>query len=161
MAVLLFGRTQDSWGTPFDPSDPNAIAAGLSSLTVQQAIIEALNEAPGTASRYNLFFGHDNNVNSGTWLEQYKNLPSNLSPFAIAEKSIVRTLSISLNANTTGAVGLFKNGVLLTSISLTAARIAIVSGLNFPLLPGDSLSARPTSGTLPHPSFNIGIQVTP
>lgn len=156
--MILFGRTQDSWGTPFDPTDPNAV--GFSSLTVQEAIIEAKNEALGSASRFNLCFAWDGSAGTSRWLEQFKGAPSNNSPFVCAEPMRVKTLSIAVETNATSTVGLFKNGVLLTSISLSAARIATISGLNFTLNVGDSLSARPTAGTVSKPVFNIGIQVT-
>lgn len=159
MGLLLFGRTQDAWGTPFDNTDPNAIAAGFSSNTVQEAIIEAKNEAAGTASRFNLFFGWDGSAGVTRWLEQYKGVPSNKSPFVITETSKIKTLAIAVDTNTTATVGLFKNAVLLTTVSLAASKIATVSGLDLTLNVGDTLSARPTSGTVSKPALNIGIQV--
>ena len=159
--TLLFGRTQDAYGTPFDPTDPNAVAANFSSNTVQAAIIEARNEAPGQASRYNLFFGFDGSAGTTRWLEQSKSIPSNTSPFVVPEKSIVRTLTISNENNVTATMTLFRNGVAVASVSTSAARIGVVSGLNIALNVGDTLSARSTSGTFAKPAFNIGIQVTP
>lgn len=165
MGQLLFGRTQDASGTPFEPNrNPqyggNSGPSGITSLEVQSAIEEAKATAKGVASRYNLFFGWDGSANTGRWLEQFKGVPSNNSPFIVAEKSIVRTLSIAVGSNATATVGLFRNAVLLTTISLSASRIASISGLNLVLNVGDTLSARPTSGTVSKPAFNIGIQVT-
>lgn len=156
---LLFGRTQDAWGTPFDPSDPDAIAAGIVSNTVQKAIIEVYNEAHGSSSRFNLFFGFDGTATTTRWLEQSKAIPSNNSPYIVAENSIIKTLSVSVDAITTATLGLYKNGVLLTSISLSGQKIKTIAGLNFSLIAGDQLSAKPTAGSFSKPAFNIGIQV--
>lgn len=159
--TLLFGRTQDAYGTPFDPTDPDAVAVSITSDTVQKAIIEVFNRAPGQASRYNLFFGWDGNANTGRWLEQFKGIPSNNSPFVIVETSVIRTFAISCASNTTASMGLFRNGILIQTISIVSSRIGVLSGLNIPLFTGDTLSARPTAGSFSRPAFNIGIQVTP
>lgn len=149
--------------TPFEPNrnpqyNGNAGPSGLSSTEVQSAIEEARATAPGTASRFVVFGGFDGTATTGRWLEIVANVASNVSGFVIAEPSILKAISIATENNSTTSVGIYKNGVLLTTISLSAAQKGRVSGLNFSLAELDELSMKVESGSSGKPIVGLFVQ---
>jgi hypothetical protein len=110
-------------------------------------------------SRYCLSCGYDGNAPTNRWLEYISNNPSDQTPFVAPETSSVKALSLAAAAAATCTITLYKNASPLTTISLVASQTAQVSGLNFALAPGDTLSAQVTSGSCLKPLFNTFIQV--
>lgn len=167
MAVLLFGRTQDALGTPFEPNrnpqfNGNPGPSGLSSLETQSAIEEARATAPGTKSRYVSTCGYGGQA-KGKFLEFTSGSPGDNSPFVIPEISIIKSVSCSFRSGSIpiGTFVLYKNGVAVQTFTMTT-RFFSLSGLSISLIPGDYLYVMGDNGSgtsLLDPCFNIFIQV--
>lgn len=141
-----------AYSVPFD-NDTNGYTAD----NVQEAIEETKTTA-GQA-RYALLFGYNGNA-SNRWLELFQSNPSETTPYVVAENSEVVAMSLSnTNTSATATVTLYKNGVLLDTLSVTSAQTAYESGLSWSLSPGDELSAKVTSGSLSSPMFSTNIKV--
>lgn len=134
-------------GIPFDNRNNE-----FDSTTVQGAIEEA-RELAANASRGPTVCGFDGNASSGRWLEFFSNNPSNNNPFIVAEDNQLIALSISSAANSTGTVTVYKNGVSVQTISLTASRKNSINGLliNYSVL--DEISVQVTSGNISRPTL--------
>ena len=163
MGILLFGRTQDSWGTPFDPSDPYAIAAGLSSLTVQEAIIQAKMDAMNN-DRYPFQAFYGGNANVGRYLEAYSGLamfPD--APFIFPENSTIKSISLGSVALSTVTFGFFKTSNLITpvfSISLVASSRLLLTGLSYAFNASDELVIAVTAGSINKPFMRVWVNPT-
>lgn len=144
---------------PFDSSiaDPPASPA-FSSDNVLDAIIEARNFAPGTASRFAVVMGRNGNV-SNKWLQMFDSIDSNVTPFVAAETAQVIALSVAVNGNTTCRFGVYKNGVQFDDLTLDE------ESTNFKLLVtpeslvgGDELSVKLQNKNASDPVFSIFIK---
>jgi hypothetical protein len=131
---------------------------GFTATNAQAAIEEAKTSAPGTQARYAIIFAFDGNASTGRWLEQYKSVPSNNSPFVLANATVIRGLSLSCAANATSVVGLYRSGVQIATLTITAARTAFNGGLNISATAGQTLSAKVESGTCSRPVFSVFLQ---
>lgn len=160
MAVLLFGRTQDAWGTPFDPTDPDAIAAGISSLTVQKAIIEAKEDAINN-DRYPFEASYGGNANVGRYLEIFPALATYPdAPFIFPENSIIKAISLGAVSPSTGTLSFFKTTDLVNpifSVSLVASSRILLTGLTYPLSALDELALRVTAGSFNKPFIRVWV----
>lgn len=161
MGVLLFGRTQDAYGTPFDPTDPDAIAAGLtSSNTVQKAIIEAKNDAINN-DRYPFQAYYGGNANVGRYFELFPGLASYPdAPFVTPENSVIKQITFGCTGLSTGTVGIFKTSDLVNpiySFSLTNEQRKTITGLNVSILAGDEVAIRVTAGSFNKPFMRTWI----
>jgi hypothetical protein len=147
-------QSQVARGTPFDPTN-----TGFTSINVQDAIVESYNTAIEKA-RFALPAAFDANANTGRWLEWFKSVDSQTSPFVMPRDSQVAELSLS-NANTTATatVSLFKNGVFIQSISLAAEQYTTITGLSVMFNAGDELSIQVTSGTLTRPIIFVFVEI--
>lgn len=163
MGQLIFGRTQDAYGTPFDNTDPAAIAAGLSSNTVQAAIIEAKEDAINN-DRYPFQAQYGGNAGIGRYLEIFIGLPSYPNaPFIFPEASAIRQVSLGASAITTCTVGFFKTSNLITpvfSVSLVAQQRVLVTDLLVHFNPLDELVLRITSGSANKPFMRVWVNTT-
>ncbi len=137
---------------PFDNS-----TNGFTSKESQSAIEEA-KQLASEVSRGPIICGFDGNGSTGRWLEFFSNNPSNNNPFIIAEPNQLIAISISASSNSTGTITIFKNGIALTTISLTASRKNSVNGLSFNLTSLDELSLRVTSGSIARPTVFMFIR---
>lgn len=139
--------------------DGNQLSSGIVSENAQDAIEEVKVTAPGTGARYTAMLGFDGNATNGRWLEFLTNVSSNLSGHVIAEPSTMRSLSVAVQVNTTCELTIYKNGIILESLILSAQRKNNKINLNHSLLVLDELSVRVTSGNCIKPVFNIFIRV--
>jgi hypothetical protein len=141
--------------TPFDNTGTDLTA------TQVQAAIEEVYTLAANASRGATICGFDGTASTGRYLEFFSNNPSNGNPFIIAENSELVALTISASSNSTGTVTIFKNGVALTTISLSSARKEAISGLEFGLVSLDELSVQVTSGSITRPTVSLFIRTLP
>ena len=163
MGILLFGRTQDAYGTPFDPTDPDAIAAGLSSDTVQKAIIEAKQDAINN-DRYPFQAQYGGNANTGRYLEIFVGLPSYPgAPFVIPENSAIKQITFGTVGLSTVTVGIFKTTNLVTpvySFSLVSESRKLITGLTIPFFASDEVAIRITAGSCNKPFMRVWVNTT-
>lgn len=150
--------------TPFEANrDPqyngNSGPSGITSQNVQDAIEEAKATAPGTISRYSALSGFDGNATVGRWLEFLTNVASNISGHVIAEPSSIKSLSVAVQSITTCTFTVYKNGIALETLVLSAQRKTNKINLNHTLIALDELAIRVTSGSCSKPTFNIFIKV--
>ena len=97
-------------------------------------------------------------ANVGRYLEFYPSNSSDLGPFLSVTDSIIVALAVVSNASTTGTVSFFKTTDLvnaITSISLTAQSSNSITGLNVPLVTGDKIAVRVTSGSIQKPGVSM------
>jgi hypothetical protein len=109
-------------------------------------------------SRYACTCGKTSNVSSGQYLEFFRAIGSNETPFVIPEVSSLKAMSVSVSESTTCTFTVYKNAVLLDTITITADTLATESGLNWSLAVEDELSVALTSGSCKDPIFNIFVQ---
>lgn len=102
-----------------------------------------------------LNFGYNGTASATRWLEVISNNPTNNTPFIVAGTKAVRSLSISTDINSTCTVTLYKNGVVLDTITLTGSKKNTKLNLNHILANQDALSAAVTSGTVSRPNFTV------
>lgn len=149
-------KIQVSEETPFDNS-----TNGFTANEVQSAIEEAY-QLGANASRGPTICGFDGTASSGRWLEFFANNPSNNSPFILAEDAELIALSVvTASGSSTGTVTIYKNGVSLTTISLTAQKKNAINGLTLSLLELDEISAQVTSGSISRPNLYMFIRTLP
>lgn len=163
MGILLFGRTQDAYGTPFDPTDPDAIAAGLSSLTVQKAIIEAKQDAINN-DRYPFQAQYGGNANTGRYLEIFAGLASFPdAPFVVPENSAIKQITFGTVGLSTVTVGIFKTTDLVTpvySFSLVSESRKLIQNLTIPFFASDEIAIRITAGSCNKPFMRVWVNTT-
>jgi hypothetical protein len=157
----FFGRTQDAWNTPFDNTDPNAIASNIMSNSVQNAIIE-VKQAAFQNDRYPIECFASGNNNAGTYLEFFAGLLSFPdAPFVFPENSAIKTATLgSSQNNTTTTIGFFRTTNLVTpvfSLSLTNQRSAVFVDLNYTFFALDALAIRVTAGSIQRPHLRLWV----
>lgn len=125
---------------------------------VQAAIIETIGKSG--AARRPFGFYYDANANAGRWLEVSKGVVSNTSPHVIAQVGFIKNITIAVANPATVTVSLYKNAVVIDTISLSNTTTAVVSGLNYAVSPGDTLSAQVTVGSCTEPNVTIEVQTS-
>lgn len=158
MSINKIARTkiQDASETPFDNS-----INGFISQESQSAIEEAYSLGAAT-SRGPTVCGFDGSGTAGRWLEFFSNNPSNNSPFILAEDcELIAVSLVTAATSSTSTVGIYKNGVLVQSISLTAQKKNAISGLQIPFNSLDELSTQVTSGSISRPTLFIFLRTLP
>lgn len=139
--------------TPFDNT-----SNGFTSEEVQSAIEEVDGKVTGKP-RAIVTFGYQGNANTGRWLETFDSVSSNQVPFVTAEPAKIVALSL-VNKNTnTGTVSLYKNGILVYTISLVNDTYVTIKDLSISMIEGDQLNAQVTAGTLSAPLLYTSIQI--
>ncbi len=129
---------------------------GFVSTNTQEAIEEtALNSG---SSRYAIVFSYNGNA-SNRWLELFQSVPSDDSPFVVAELGEIASLSISTRTNTTATVSIYINGVAEETITLTSAKVNHKINIAHSLFGGDTLSVKVTSGSTADPIVSVNVKV--
>lgn len=150
--------------TPFESErnpqyNGNPGPSGIISENVQEAIEEVKATAPGTSSRYAATSGFEGTATNGRWLEFQTNVASNVSGHVISEAAILKSMSVAVQNAATCTFTIYKNGVILESLSLISQRKNIKIELTHSLDPLDELSVEVTSGFCAKPTFNLFIKV--
>lgn len=153
-AVILFDRTQQAEQTPFDNASNTFTATD-----VQAAIEEARDTARGQASRYAVIFGLQGNK-SNAWLNVFASIGSDSSPYVAAEPGEIKAMSVA-NKNSSGTTiyTLYKNGVAVDTLTRSGTQTAFEAGLTIPIVAGDELSAKITTGSSNDTVFAVTIKV--
>lgn len=127
---------------------------GYTSTEVQGAIEEGVSSAIATA-RYSVFCAYESNANTGRWLEFTRGNASDNSPYIIVGPTTLEELTlVTANATDTTTVTVFRNGVLLTTISLSAEK-SKVTFPNLLLNDLDLLSLQITAGSITKPQVQL------
>lgn len=159
--VLLFGRTQDAWQTPFE-SEPQR-ANGFTSKTTQEAIEEALARAISN-DRFVTFPYYNGNANVGRYLEFFPGLASDIAPLDI--NSAAKCLWINAKttaANATCTIGFYNLTplTLLYTLTFTAQKESFVAGSPsvplFSLPANGELGVRIDSGSINRPHIIMAL----
>lgn len=145
-------KSQVAKSIPFDNSS-NGFTADEAQTAIEEAKLLAAN-----ASRGSTICGFDGTASVGRYLEFFSNNPSNNSPFIVSEPSQLIALSVSASSNSTGTITIYKNGVVLTTITLTASRKNRIKNLALNLTDLDELSASITSGSITRPTLFMFIR---
>lgn len=122
---------------------------------------EALeNQAQTGVSRYSLIYGYNGNA-SNKWLELFPSVPSDTSPFVVAEVGTIEALSVAVRNTSTATFTLYVNGISVDTISLTAATTnSKILTTPISLSINDEISAKITSGSANNIIFSVNIKVT-
>ena len=147
---------------PFEPSrnpDFNGEVGTLVAENAQDAIEEVFNNAPGTKARFAAVSAYKG-VASNRFLEFFDSISSDKVPFVMAEPGEIKSLSVAVSVSTTATLTIFKNGISVETITITASKKATKTGLSISLAADDELSTKVTSGNMKDVISNIFIQVT-
>ncbi len=142
--------SQVSTSVPFDNSNN-----GFSAQDVQAAIEEVR-----TYHRYVAVCGYQGNANTNTYLQFFRSNPSNTTPFIVAESSEIKSLSLAAEVAATTTINIYKNGSMVTSISLANQTQNVSTGLSISVASGDKLSAKVASGSARNPNLYIFLRIT-
>lgn len=140
------------------PFDGSGASPAFTSEDANSAIIEARDTARGEASRGGFVCSFDGTASTGRWLEFSANNPSNTVPMIVAEPGQIRALSLASSASSTGTVTIYKNGVSIDTLSLSASKKASKKDLTHAITDLDEISVQATSGSISRPNFYIFIQ---
>lgn len=134
--MIVFGRTQDAFQTPFDASDPAAIAAGISSTDVFNAIIEAKQDSLNN-DRYPVFCSRNSNANINVRLQIWSGIDSNVAPLILPEASRIVAYSFGATAAATGRIAIrnITTNTLIVTINFSAQTAVTAVGLSLPTQP--------------------------
>lgn len=128
--------------------------------TNTQAAIEEAYTLAKNASRGTTTCGFDGTASATRYLEFFSNNPSNNNPLVMPENSQLIAVSVSASSNSTGTITIYKNGVSVQTLSLTASRKNTVSGLSISFNTLDELSVAVTSGSISRPTVFLNIRTT-
>lgn len=151
--MIIFGRTQDAFQTPFDATNPAAVAAGISSTDVFNAIIEAKQDSLNN-DRYPVFCSRNGNTNASVRLQIWSGIDSNIAPLILPEASRIVAYSFGATAAATGSIAIRNittNSVIVT-ITFSAQTAVTAVGLTLPTQPALSqLEVYVASGSFNRP----------
>ena len=100
------------------------------------------------------------NANVGRYLEIFPAIDTFSGPFIIPSNATIIAVSLGATANSTGTIGIFKMTDLVNpiqSISLTANKTNVLTGLNVSLSALDQIAIRVTNGTVSKPYLALYI----
>ena len=141
--------TQVALSTPFDNS-----TNGYTANDVQGAIEEGVSAAITTA-RYSVFCAYESNANTGRWLEFTRGNDSEGSPYIIVGSTTLEELTLVTSASSaTGTVTVYRNGVSITTISLSAEKVKVTTPV-LTLSDLDQLSLQVTSSSIQRPQVQL------
>jgi len=111
--------------------------------------------------RYVAQCGRDGTQGSGTYLQFFRGINSNTSPFVVPEDSEIKALSVSTRTNSTVTYTIYKNGTstVVDTISLSSASSGIKTGISHSLSAGDTVTVQVTSGLAVESNFSIFLTV--
>jgi hypothetical protein len=125
-------------------------------------IPQPVDTALENSSRFMVAAGFDGNATVGRFLEFNSNVDSNQSGFVLARNAVINEVAIAVQNNSTVTFTIQIQTptpiTTLTTISLTAARKNIVTGLNISLNTLDELSIRCTAGSCSRPIVFISLR---
>lgn len=152
MSKLLFGRTQNAYQTPFDSSDPAAIAAGFVSTDVFNAILEAKQDAINN-DRYPILCHYNGNANAGRYLEIFPARASNTAPHILPTASNIVAVVFACEAASTGTIQIYNltTATVLYTVTFTAETTKVFTGLMIPAAALNRLAVRVNTGSLNKP----------
>lgn len=108
-----------------------------------------------------IYLGSPGNAGSGRYLEPVHNIGSNLSPIMLNIDSTLASLTIALDNVETGDIEVYKDGILATTLSLSAQSEKRANDLNIAFEAGTKVSAKVSTGSFKDPIltlwFNQGI----
>lgn len=138
--MIIFGRTQDAHQTPFDATDPAAIAAGISSIDVFNAIIEAKQDSLNN-DRYPVFCSRNGNTGANVRLQIWSGIDSNVAPLILPEASRLVAYSFGVTAAATGAIAIrnITTNTVIVTVPFTAQTSVTAINLTTPVQPALSL----------------------
>jgi hypothetical protein len=131
---------------------------------LKAAILETTNVSG--ISRASILFGLDVDVDNGVYLELFRDNPSDISPYVVAEPCQIISVSMSNERTLTNAsFTIYKNGVSAQTFTLTSgsSRFNQVLGTPISLVAGDyiSMSGDTISGNKPkRVIFSINLKFT-
>ena len=163
--MIIFGKTQDAWSTPFEPNRiVGGVSTDLESLTVQEAIEEAKADALNN-DRFLLLCSYNGNANAGRYMEFFSGIDSSLAPIYLSAPAKCIVLVISATANSNGVIGIYNLAVSSTtpvytlSYGNTSRAIAVGSAVAplFNLPSNSQIALRVVSGSVnrPHIYFSL------
>lgn len=129
-------------------------ASGLSSINVQDAIVEALDSYSGSYG-YSACFGSNGTFGSGKWMDTWHNNPSNESPFVVPNTGKIRACSMIASVSTTATLTIYKNGSSITTISVSSGTKKAIEDLDIAVVKEDTISVKITSGSMKNPRLDI------
>ena len=144
-------QRQVASSVPFDNS-----SNGFLSTETQSAIEETKFFA--AAARYAISAGYNGNATSGRYLEWFTGVASNDAPFIVPKHSLLQEISLSTGTATTVSVGVYQNGTLIETISLTSEKTASMSGISDMLDTEDEISIKIISGSISKPVIFLFLQ---
>lgn len=162
--LVLFGRTQSAFATPFE-SEPER-ANGYTSKNVQEAIEETLALAIAN-DRITILPFYNGNANTGRYLEIFPGIDTSLAPFDI--NTTLKCLFISARttaANATCTIGFYDltGPTLLYTLTFTAQKQVVVQGTTllplFTLPSTGELAIKIDSGSINRPHLIVGLSST-
>lgn len=114
-------------------------------------------------SSYSFFGSYNGNANTGRYLEIYPKEASEDAPYIVVFSSAIVAVSLGATSVSTGTVGIFETGDLVTpiqSISLANQAVNTLTGLFVTLAAGNQVAMRVTSGSISKPHCTIYITGT-
>lgn len=134
--MIIFGKTQDAFQTPFDATNPAAIAAGISSTDVFNAIIESKQDSLNN-DRYPVFCSRNGNTNANVRLQIWAGIDSNVAPLILPEASRIVAYSFGATAAATGSIAIrnITTNTVLVNINFSAQTVVSAVGLTLPAQP--------------------------
>lgn len=111
-------------------------------------------DSGGAGSGY-IKFGSNSTSGTGKWLEIHRNIVSNEVPYNVPAPIEIVSLTVTVKNSTTVTFGIYKNGIQIDTLVVTAAKKAIKTGLTHSLVANDELSAKVESGSASDPVLHI------
>ncbi len=115
-------------------------------------------EVEGKA-RYLKTCGYKGNSGVNRWLQFFQGIPSETSPHIVAEPATIISLSVSFSGIDTATWTIYKNSILLDTITVTLDDHGSKTGLNHVLSVNDKISVKQTVGTVTDPILDMSIRV--
>jgi hypothetical protein len=102
-------------------------------------------------------FGFDGSATSGRWLETSTNIASNLTPYTFPGSKTIRAIAFGgvIPTTYTATATIFKNGVSLDTITLTAQNRNTKLNLSHSLVNLDYINVQVTSGSVTRPVVTL------
>lgn len=157
--MILFGRTQTAFQTPFDPTDSSAASAGFSSDNVQGAIVEARALALNKAV-FAIIFSRDGTPSANTWLYYGHATPSNQMPFVTFKDLILTEYTVTTQAASTATLVLRNVQTNANILSIPLASSLLVTGApNIAISQGIQIGAIVTNASANRPCLTLIFRV--
>jgi len=117
-----------------------------------------VNNTVGT-SRLNAVCGKTGNAGTNTYLEFFRAISSDESPWIVAEDGEIKALSVSFKTNSTVTFSVEVNGIEATTLTVTADNKGSKKDISYLVYKDDEISVVVTSGRASHVIFFISALV--